>query len=198
LAWLGAVAIVGLVICGLGELRDFLRTRKQRKLPPGAVLPPSRWTGRRLALFSIGGLLVLALVGFLVNLALPTPKQVKISTKNVTTTSTAATTTTSPPVATLPPAGRPPSEVHVAVLNATGVSRAAATKAAALSTLGYSIVDTGNAAVQATTLVECKPAFSVEATALATAVGPGTTVAPYPVTTPSGTTAADCVVILGR
>ena len=199
MAWLGAVAIVGLVICGLGELRDFLRNRKQRKLPPGAVLPPSRWTGRRLALFSVAGLLALAAIGYLVNLALPTPKQVKISTKNVTTTSTAATaTTTSPPVATLPPAGRPPSEVHVAVLNATGVSRAAATKAAALGTLGYAIVDTGNAPVQATTLVECKPTFNVEATALATAVGPGTTVAPYPPTTPSGTTAADCVVILGK
>lgn len=198
MAWLGAVAIVGLVICAVGELHDFLRTRKERKLPPGARLPPSRWTGRRLALFSVGGILVLALIGFLVNLALPTPKQIKISTKNVTTTSTAATPTTSTPVATLPAGGRPPSQVHVAVLNATGISKAAATKAFALGTLGYAIVDTGNATIQATTVVECKPAFNVEATALATAVGPGTTVAPYPPTPPVGTAAADCIVILGK
>ncbi len=197
MAWLGVVAIVGLVICGLGELRDALRKRKERKLPPGAVLPPSRWTGRRLALCSVGGILALALIGFLVNLALPTPKTVKISTKETTTASTATTTTTTP-TATLPPAGRPPSEVHVAVLNASGVAKAAATKAAALGTLGYAIVGTGNAPVQTTTIVECKPAFSIEATVLATAVGPGTTVAPFPATAPAGAAAADCVVILGK
>src|SRR6202042_537235 len=84
LAWLGAIAIVGLVMCAVGELHDFLRTRKERKLPPGATLPPTRWTGRRLAFFSVSGILALALIGFLVNLALPTPKQIKISTKNAT------------------------------------------------------------------------------------------------------------------
>jgi hypothetical protein len=197
-AWLGAVAIVGLVICAFGELRDARWRRKERKLPPGAVLPP-RWSGRRVALVTLGAVLMLALIAFLVNLALPTPKQVKISTKNATTTTTiVASTTTSTPVATLPAGGRPPSQVHVAVLNGTGVSKAAGTKALALGTLGYAIVNTGNAPVQATTVVECKPTFTVEAATLAAAVGAGTTVAPYPVTPPSGSAAADCVVILGK
>ncbi len=198
MAWLGVVAIVGLAICGIGELRDFLRRRKERKLAPGAVLPPSRWTGRRLALCSVAGILVLALLGFLANLAFPAPKPVTINTKEATTTTTLpATTTTTTPPATLPAPGRPPSEVHVGVVNASGVAKAAATKAAGLGSIGYAIVGTANAPKQAATVVECKPGFTLEATNLAAAVGPGTTVVPFPATAPSGLAAADCLVVLG-
>ena len=199
MAWLGVVAIVGLVICAIGELRDALRARKERRLPPGAVLPPSRWTGRRLALFSVGGIVVLAVIGFVVNLALRAPKQVKISVKEATTTTTApAVTTTTTPPATLPSGGLPVSEVHVGVLNGSGVPKAAAAKAAALGTLGYVIAGTANAPKQAATVVECKPGFTAEATELATAVGPGTTVVPFPASVPAAVTAADCVVVLGK
>lgn len=200
MAWLGVIVIVGLVICGIGELRDFLRARKQRRLPPGDVLPPSRWTGRRLALCSVGGLLVLALVGYLVNLALPAPKPVTISTKNATTTTAAAatTTTTAPTVATLPAPGRPASQVHVEVLNGSGVAKAASAKAATLTSLGYPTVGTGNAPHQAGTTVACRAGFAVEALRLAAAVGPGTTVQPFPAVPPAGSATADCLVVLGK
>lgn len=99
---------------------------------------------------------------------------------------------------TLPPNVRPPQEVRVLVLNASGVAQAANTKANELRGQGYAIAGTGNAAVQPGVVVECRPDFEDEADALATTVGAGTTVAPFPDPVPEGGDQADCIVILGQ
>jgi len=93
---------------------------------------------------------------------------------------------------------RPPQEVRVLVLNASGVSQAAATKANQLRGLGYAIAGTGNAAVQQGTAVECRTDFKDEADELAKTVGPGTVVIPFPEPPPAGAENADCIVILGK
>ena len=46
-------------------------------------------------------------------------------------------------------------------------------------------------------LVLCKPGLDQEAAALATAVGEGTPVAPFPDPAPPGSETADCVVVVG-
>lgn len=194
MAWVGAIAIIGLLVIGLFELRDLRRRRKARKLPPGESLPASWWTPKRLALFSGAGVLVLVGAGFAADRLIGTTKQVKIttppSTRSITTTTSSSTTT-------LPP-GRPPTQVHVAVLNGSGAARAAATKGAALAAAGYQIVGTFNSTVRQGSIVECKSGFDAEAARLATTVGGGATVQLFQVPAPPGTQAADCIVILGR
>jgi hypothetical protein len=198
-AWVGLVALIGLLVCGVSALYDYLRTRKQRRLPPGEVLPPSWWTGRHVAMVVGGGLvLVAAVVGVLVlvfgsGTTTSPAKLVTVPTTTTTTTASAPTTTTS-----LGPA-RPPQQVRVDVLNASAVPRAATTKAASLTALGYRVTSTGNAlAVQRGTVVECRAGFAAEAVALARAVGPGTLVQGFPITPPPGSANADCVVALGQ
>lgn len=99
---------------------------------------------------------------------------------------------------TLPADARPPQEVRVLVLNASGVAQAATTKANELRGQGYAIAGTGNAAVQPGVVVACRADFEDEADALATTVGAGTAVAPFPEPAPEGGDQADCVVILGQ
>jgi hypothetical protein len=93
---------------------------------------------------------------------------------------------------------RPPQEVRVLVLNGSGVSQAAATKANQLRGLGYAIAGTGNAAVQQGTNVQCRAGFENEADELAKTVGAGTLVVPFPEPPPAGSENADCIVVLGK
>jgi hypothetical protein len=199
-AWLGLAAVIGLLVCGVSALYDYLRRRKQRRLPPGEVLPPSWWTGRHVAMVVGGGIvLVAAIIGVLVlvfgsGTTTSPAKLVTVPTTTTTTTASSASTTTT----SLGPA-RPPQQVRVDVLNASAVPRAATTKAASLTALGYRVTSTGNAlAVQQGTAVECRDGFAAEAVALARAVGPGTLVQGFPVTPPPGSANADCVVVLGQ
>ena len=115
--------------------------------------------------------------------------------KSTTTTSSLSTTTL---LTTSTVAGRPPSQVRVVVQNASGTGGAAGTKATALKAAGYNVVGTGNAATRTGTVVECKTGFENEANALAAAVGGNATTAPFPTPAPSGTTNADCLVIIGK
>jgi hypothetical protein len=185
-AWVGVIAIIGLVLCGLDALRDWIQARRGDE--PDDDRP---WWRRRWVLLAVTAtasvllLVVIVVVAFGGSTSTP-----KIVAPPTTTTTIPTTTTTS--------AGRPPSLVHVEVINASGVPKAAATKSAALTALGYPIVGTANGVVQAGSIVECKPFFDVEAMALATAVGPGTTVQPFPVPAPVGSTTADCVVVIGK
>jgi hypothetical protein len=94
--------------------------------------------------------------------------------------------------------GRPPSSVRVLVLNASGLSNAAGTKANELRGLGYAIAGTGNAAQTVGTTVACTSGFTKEADALAKSVGAGTSVVPYPSPAPQGAENADCIVTLGK
>ncbi len=95
---------------------------------------------------------------------------------------------------------RPPQEVRVLVLNGSGVSQAAATKANVLRGLGYAIAGTGNAPLQTGTVVACRADFEKEAEVLAGAdvVGAGTTLAAFPEPAPAGAENADCIVVVGK
>jgi hypothetical protein len=187
-AWVGVIAIIGLVVCGLDALREWLRARR------GDVPDDDRpwWRRRILLLESIATAVVLLVVAVLVIALGGSTSTPKIVAPPTTTTSTLPTTTT------LPNSGRPPQLVHVEVINASAVPKAAALKAVALGALGYPVVGTANAAVRVGSVVECKAGFPSEAPALAAAVGPGTVVAPLSTPPPPGSTAADCVVILGK
>lgn len=94
--------------------------------------------------------------------------------------------------------GRPPGDVAVQVLNASGVSGAAQTKANELRGLGYAIVPVNNLPVRAGTAVQCKTDFEKEAAALARTVGTEV-IETFPNPVPEGVDAqnADCLVVLG-
>ena len=101
------------------------------------------------------------------------------------------------PTSTTVGAPRPPGEVRVFVLNGNGITGAARNKADELKFVGYSIAGIGNAPPQVGTVVACRKGFLAESTVLATAVGFGTTVAPFPKPEPEGVEDADCIVGLG-
>jgi len=92
---------------------------------------------------------------------------------------------------------RSPAQVRVFVLNANGIPGAAQTKADQLLFVGYSIAGIGNAPPQPGVVVACRKGFQAESAALATAVGPFTTVAAFPKPEPDGVKDADCIVGLG-
>jgi LytR cell envelope-related transcriptional attenuator len=98
------------------------------------------------------------------------------------------------------PAPRNPAEVVVLVLNASGVSGAAASESEALAAAGYQMAPAGNApegSDPATTLVYFAPEFQPDAGAVATAIGaPATAVQPMP-PPPFDPTGANVVVVLG-
>jgi LytR cell envelope-related transcriptional attenuator len=102
-----------------------------------------------------------------------------------------------PTTSTTGESGRPVGDVRVLVLNASGLSNAAGTKANELRGLGYAIAGTGNAAQAVGTTVACTTGFDKEADALAKAVGAGAVIAPYPDPPPEGSENADCIVTLG-
>jgi LytR cell envelope-related transcriptional attenuator len=197
-AWVGVVAVIGLIVCVVAELRELRIRRKERSLPEGEVYTP-KWSGLRLGLVGGGGVACLVGLAFAVSALIGGGSTGKLKVAPTTTTVTtvppiiASTTTTAP----LGPA-RAPQLVRVDVLNASGVPRAATLKAQGLAAAGYRITFTGNAATQAGTFVECKDGFAAEAVALARVVGPGTLVQGFPSPAPLGSTNADCVVLLGQ
>ena len=96
---------------------------------------------------------------------------------------------------------RPPQEVHVLVLNASGLPGDAMTTANTLKGLGYQIIGTGNSAgTQTGTTVACRPGFTEEAKALASAVAPtgGATAVDFPAQPPAGAEQANCIVVKGK
>ncbi len=65
MAWLGGVAVIGLLVCGIDALYSVLRARKERRVMPSGGVLPEYWTHRRLG-FLVGGIVsvvVLAIVG---------------------------------------------------------------------------------------------------------------------------------------
>lgn len=93
--------------------------------------------------------------------------------------------------------GRPPDQVRVLVLNASGLANAAGTKANELRGSGYAIAGTGNAEQQQGSTVACTSGFEKEADALAKAAGAGFSVTTYPDPPPPDSENADCIVTLG-
>jgi len=118
--------------------------------------------------------------------------------KHRTTTSTTVVPTTLATTTTTLNPGRPPQQVRIEVINASGAQNAAGLKALALGRLGYAGAGLADAPVRQGTAVQCKPGFEAEAVTLSKAVGAGTTVEPFPNPPPAGSTNADCVVVLGK
>jgi hypothetical protein len=97
-------------------------------------------------------------------------------------------------------AARTPAEVTVIVLNGTAVSGAAGKYATALQSAGYTMLESGNAAVKIpATQVFFTEGFDVEAAAVALAIGAPATVTPaaLPTPPPGEVGAANVVVVIG-
>lgn len=103
----------------------------------------------------------------------------------------------SSPTSTTLAAPRPPGQVRIFVLNGSGLTGAARNKADVLVFFGYALAGIGNAPPQVGTVVACRKGFQAESAELATAVGPGTTVAAFPKPEPEGVEGADCIIGLG-
>ena len=99
--------------------------------------------------------------------------------------STSTTTTTA--------GARPPAEVRVLVLNASGRKGVAGEMSERLEVAGYQTLEPGNAPVQPETTVGCRPGFEPEAAALASATGLSANPGPLDVVPPE----ADCLVVIG-
>jgi len=150
----------------------------------------------------VGGLVVAVLAGIAwVTVGKDDDSPTTVATRATTSTSQERTTTTEAPSSTAATsttlAGRPPAEVRVEVLNASGTAGAAAAKSDSLKGAGYDVVDLGDATAQKGTTVACKSGFEAEAAALAQVVGSGATTQPFPNPPPAGAENVDCVVTLG-
>jgi hypothetical protein len=133
----------------------------------------------------------IAVAVFVFNANIHRPSTTKRATVKTTTTQKPTTTTTANP-------GRPLAQVHLDILNGSGVAKAAGTKALQLAALGYQIASVGNATDRQGTVAACKPGLDLEAATLAKNVAPGTTVIAFPTPAPAGSASADCVVLLGH
>jgi hypothetical protein len=132
------------------------------------------------------------------------PPQSTAGNTTATTKPPAATTTTtgSTPTASTTPNPRPPAEVSLIVLNGGAPAGAAGTMSDDLKVQGYTNQPqpandwTGH--TQTANSVYCQDGFQREGTALAIAVGEGTTThIPYPTPGPPYSTDFNCVVVVG-
>ncbi|MGH8972748.1 MAG: LytR C-terminal domain-containing protein [Acidimicrobiia bacterium] len=89
---------------------------------------------------------------------------------------------------------RPPGEVRVLVLNASGRQGVAGDMSGRLKVAGYQTLEPGNADVRPTTTVGCRPGFEREGTALASALGVPSEMADPGALLPAD---GDCVVVIG-
>jgi hypothetical protein len=195
MAWLAAVVVFGLTILGVDVLRErIIAWRTRRRAARG--LPPVVWSMRRRLVtlgISLGALA--AVFGIVLVLrgggASSSSKTNRLNVIPSTTTTVPATTTTSA-------AGRPPQQVRVAVINASGVASASRQKSNALKAIGYQIVGSASGAPRTGTGVGCRAGFEQEAKKLAKNVGGIATVEPFPNPPPPAAADADCVVELGK
>jgi hypothetical protein len=153
---------------------------------------------RRLATLGISLGAVAAVIGLLFALhgsgGTSSPKTNRLNVIPSTTTSTS--TATSQPTTTTA-AARPPQQVRIAVINASGVQNAGRQKSNALKAIGYQTAGLANGARRTGTGVACKAGFEQDAQALAKNVGGNATVEPFPDPPPPAAANADCVVTLG-
>jgi hypothetical protein len=89
---------------------------------------------------------------------------------------------------------RPPGEVRVLVLNASGRKGVAGDMAGRLQVAGYRTLEPGNTDVRPTTTVGCRPGFEREGAALASALGVPAEIADPGALLPAD---ADCLVVIG-
>lgn len=118
---------------------------------------------------------------------------------NVKIASTDSTTATTGDPSSTTVALRQPSDVRVKVYNASGVDKQATVMTDKLKALGWATQEPDTISpTRDGTGVQCVAGFESEAASLATAVGQGAAVEPYPPTPPPGADQADCLVILGK
>jgi hypothetical protein len=118
---------------------------------------------------------------------------------NVKIASTDSTTATTSDPSSTTVALRQPSDVRVKVYNASGVDKQATVMTDKLKALGWATQEPDTISpTRDGTGVQCVAGFESEAASLATAVGQGAVVEPYPTTPPAGADQADCLVILGK
>lgn len=104
--------------------------------------------------------------------------------------STSSTTTTAPL--------RPPGDLKVLVLNASGRANQARPMSERLGVVGYRMLTPGNAPRQVDTVALCRPGLEREAAALVAATGVPANPGPLPADTKlPGVAEADCVVVIG-
>jgi hypothetical protein len=121
------------------------------------------------------------------------PKSTTSTTKKPSSSTTSTTGNTSTPA-------RPPSQVHLIVLNGGAPSGQAAHTAAGLKLAGYTSQDDANTWTghhQSGNTVYCKAGLQREGTALATNVKGAKLSIPYPTPAPPFTSGTDCVVVVG-
>jgi len=99
-----------------------------------------------------------------------------------------------PSTTTTTAGARPPAEVRVLVLNASGRKGVAGEMAGRLGVVGYKTLEPGNTAVRPETTVGCRPGFEREAAALVSATGVPAKTADPGALLPAD---ADCVVVIG-
>jgi LytR cell envelope-related transcriptional attenuator/Protein of unknown function (DUF2510) len=154
------------------------------------------WTGAL-----VGGLVVAILGGIAWVTVGGSNSDTSVATHATTTTSRERATTTLASTTTLGTsttvAGRPPAQVRVEVLNASGKAGAAGAMSDTLKAAGYTIAGLGNATTQKGTTVACETGFDAEAAALAQNVGAGATTQPLASPPPADAANADCLVTLG-
>ena len=113
------------------------------------------------------------------------------TTKGATTTTAKATTATTAKL-------RKPADIKVVVYNASGVAQLAENMSNQLKAVGYNASVGGNLTQRTGTIVQCKAGYEAEATKLASDVGKGASVTPYPANPPSNASDANCIVTLGK
>jgi hypothetical protein len=194
MAWLGAIVVLGLTILGLDVLRERItawraRRRKARGLPPVVWSIRRRWLTLGVSVGAVAAMfgILLALRGGGASSSSRTNRLNVIPS----TTTTSATTITSAPA-------RPPQQVRVALINASGVQNAGRQKSNALKVIGYQTVGLANGAPRTGTGVGCRAGFEHDAATLAKNVGGNATVEPFPKPPPPVAANADCVVVLGK
>lgn len=150
----------------------------------------SFWSGAFFGALLVAAGVATAVFVFNVHIHRPSTTTHAAATKTTATQKPTTTTTANP--------GRPLAQVHLDILNGSGVPRAAGTKALQLAALGYQIASVGNTADRQGSAAACKPGLDLEAATLAKNVAPGTTVVAFPTPAPAGSSSADCVVLLGH
>jgi Rieske Fe-S protein len=133
--------------------------------------------------------------------ATATTKAATATTKAATATTKVATATTKvATTATTTAKLKKIADTKVFVYNASGVQGMAANMSDKLKSVGYNVTDTGNITpIRTGTTVSCRAGLEAEATKLANdGVGNGATVVAFPANPPQGSSADDCIVILGK
>jgi hypothetical protein len=120
------------------------------------------------------------------------------TTKAATTATTKAATTTTKAATTTTVKTKKPADLKVVVYNASGVAQLAENMSNQLKSIGYNSSVGGNLTERTGTIVQCKAGLEAEAAKLATDVGKGASVTPYPAHPPTNAGDADCLVTLGK